>query len=89
MQRSQSPIEAVQAQVLREPVLQLVFALQQVSAGSCCEVLARLQSTHCVEALDIADMIVDGEAHLARRVSDATAARPRNKRHVCNQSAVW
>ena len=32
MQRSQSPVQAVEAQVLGEPVLQLIFALQQVSA---------------------------------------------------------
>jgi hypothetical protein len=35
MQRRQSPVEAVQAQVLGEPVLQLVFALERVSAGWC------------------------------------------------------
>jgi hypothetical protein len=85
MQRGQSPVEAVQTQVLGQPVLQLVFALGRVSAGSCGAGAARLQSTHCVEALDIADMAVDGEARLAGRVSDASAARPRYKRHVCSQ----
>jgi hypothetical protein len=30
-------------------------------------------------------MAVDGEAHLAGCVCDASAARPRNKRHVCSQ----
>jgi hypothetical protein len=39
MQRGQSPVEAVQTQVLGQPVLQLVFALGRVSAGSCGAVL--------------------------------------------------
>ena len=34
MQCSQSPIQAVETQVLGEPVLELVFALKRVSAGS-------------------------------------------------------
>jgi hypothetical protein len=35
MQRRQSPIEAVQTQMLGEPVLELVLALERVSAGLC------------------------------------------------------
>jgi hypothetical protein len=89
MQRGQSPVEAVQTQVLGQPVLQLVFALARPAGAGQRGILrcgaARLQSTHCVEALDIADMAVDGEARLAGRVSDASAARPRYKRHVCSQ----
>jgi hypothetical protein len=34
VQRSQSPVQAVQTQVLGEPVLELIFALERVSAGS-------------------------------------------------------
>jgi hypothetical protein len=86
MQRGQSPVEAVQTQVLGQPVLQLVFALERVSAGS--SGAARLQRTHCVEALYVANMAVDGEAHLAGHVSGASAARPRNKRHVCSRRLV-
>lgn len=33
VQRSESPVQAVQTQMLGEPVLQLVFALGRVSAG--------------------------------------------------------
>lgn len=33
MQGSQAPVEAVEAQMFGEPVLELVFALERVSAG--------------------------------------------------------
>jgi hypothetical protein len=38
VQCSQSPVEAVEAQMLREPVLELIFALERVSAGFWCRV---------------------------------------------------
>jgi hypothetical protein len=47
-------------------------------------VVARLrrQSTHSVEALDVADVLVDQETHLIGHVGHAATARPRNKRHA-------
>lgn len=33
VQRSQSPVQAVETQMLGEPVFELIFALQRVSAG--------------------------------------------------------
>jgi hypothetical protein len=41
VQCSQSPVEAVEAQMLGEPVLELVFALERVSAGCWCRVRLR------------------------------------------------
>lgn len=41
MQGRQSPVEAVEAQMFGEPVLELIFALQRVSAGLDGRVLAR------------------------------------------------
>lgn len=48
MQRSQSPVEAVQAQVLGEPVLELVFALGRVSAGLDGWLLARPRRSYAL-----------------------------------------
>lgn len=90
MQRSEPPVEAVQTQMLGEPVLQLVFALERVSAGCRCWLLARLRGgTHCVETLDVAHMLVDEELHLVRHTCDAGAAWPRGKRHVCGDVWWW
>jgi hypothetical protein len=82
VQRSQSPIEAVQTQMFSEPVLQLVFALERVSAESCWWVPARLQSTHSVEALNVADVLLHEELHLAGHVGYAATARSSDQRHV-------
>lgn len=41
MQRRQSPVEAVETQMFGEPVLELIFALERVSAGLDGRVLAR------------------------------------------------
>jgi len=77
VQGSQSPVQAVEAQVLGEPVLKLVFALERVSAGRCCWSTARLrESTHSVEALDVADVLVDKELHLVGHAGHARAAWP-------------
>jgi hypothetical protein len=52
VQRSQSPVEAVQTQMLREPVLELVLALQQVSApnqlSECAARQIRTESRLCM-----------------------------------------
>jgi hypothetical protein len=61
--------------MLGEPVLQLVFALERVSAGSWSRMLARLRGTHCVEALNVADVLVDKEVHLVRGFGHAADAR--------------
>lgn len=45
---------------------------------------AAVGSTHCVEALDVADVLVDKELHLLWHVSHAGAAWTRYKRHVCD-----
>lgn len=82
VQRSQSPVEAVQTQMFSEPVLQLVFALERVSAGCWWWVPARLQCTHCVEASDIANVLLHEELHLVGHVGHAPAARSRHQRHV-------
>jgi hypothetical protein len=62
MQCRQAPIQPVEPQVLGQPVLQLVFPLfpgqpRERGAGASSIALG----THCVETLDVADMLVDEE----------------------------
>jgi len=77
MQGSQPPVQAVQSQVLGEPVLELVLALRQSGPS----MMAEGRQTHSVEALDVADVLVDVELHLGRQGSGAPAG-PRDEGHV-------
>lgn len=58
-------------------------------------VLARLWDTHRVEALDVADVLVNEELHLVGHASDTATARSRDERHVwaglvcCEGRTCW
>jgi hypothetical protein len=84
MQSCQAPIQAVQTKMLGEPVLQLVFPLPTGSARDLVKPTGRCagcRQTHCVEALDIADVLFDIQPHLTWHVVDAPATRSRDEGH--------
>ena len=80
MQSRETPVQAVQAEMLREPVFQLVFALISGSA-SAAQMVSRSRQTHAVEALYVFDVLVHEEPHFSRHGGDAPAAGPRDEGH--------
>lgn len=71
MQRSQSPVDTIESQMLCEPIFKLVssLAMHQYSAGRGDE----LTPTHCVKALDILYMSVRDKGHLSGQVTASSA----------------
>lgn len=57
---SQAPIDAVQSQMLCEPVLQLILTLSVNER----RLIRGIQATYGVEASDICDVLVDNQAQL-------------------------
>jgi hypothetical protein len=81
VQGGQPPVQAIQPQVLGEPVLELVFALRWSGHDAHAECAGVRRQTHRVEALDVADMLLHVQVHLGRHGAHG-AAGPRDKGHV-------
>lgn len=84
MQGGHAPVQAVQPEMLGEPVLELIFALRRrsvLSLGWHKKRHARERQTHGIETLDVADVLVDVEARFGRQRGHAPAG-PRDKRHA-------
>jgi len=66
MQSSQPPVNAIESQMLCEPVFELVFSLERPISTMrvCVEVWCRY--THCIKTLDVVDMLLDHETGLIR-----------------------
>lgn len=70
MQGSQAPVEAIEAEVFGQPVLELVLALRgSVERRRACSG----GRAHRVEALDICDVLVDVEAQVGGQGGGAAA----------------
>ncbi len=86
VQRREAPVETVETQMLREPVLRARPCAVSGSAREWLRAGCGLRATHAVEALDVADVLVDGmrcsSVGQAGCAAVATAASwARDKRH--------